>query len=655
MNGKQAFSLGLMLLTLALGPTMVARLFAQPGPAPIATVQGGCDPQPLVPIGESFFTDISASSGIQDQNYVPNPATPIPANDHSRLAFVDINGDGFDDVVTTNMVDAQLNKPFEHLIYLNQGDGTFRNFSDESGLRWVSSGFLAFGDVDNDGDPDCFAGTDKDPEGKMGLQHVLLLNDGQGHFTVRPNSGLEGTPGEPHMAGSAVFADFDADGNLDLYLANGATSAALADQFFLGRGDGTFEEASDRLAQSIVRPSNGSVACDYDNDGDLDIFVSVYGVSHEYGHNVLWENDGGARFRNVARERGFEALATGNYWLVSTGRGRDPEPVPQERWVGGNGFGLSCEDVNNDGNLDIWLADISHPDSGDYRRRWSDPSQLLINQGPGGGFAFVNRYLDAGIPFNEGDLEAAVADFDNDGLLDLSVSRENKYESRYTTEEQMGWLGLFHQRPGLTFESVGMKSGINDPNDTAVVPRMKAGHSNVWADIEHDGDLDLLVGGLHKGGDGRPNFLFRNDIGSRNAWLAIRLVNDSSEFNREAIGARVTLEYQDRLMLREVKSSRGMYNSSDTRWLHFGLGDLGCPQAIVVRWPNGKVYRFAGDAFGQNRFVTISYGEGTFVPTPSATPTALLWPTDTPTPPPSSLGYRLHLPLAALATSFGGR
>ncbi len=655
MARKQLVFLTSAIVTLALAQSMSATPTAQSERGSLAAVQQSCAPHPVVPIGDAFFRDISAASGIQDQNYVPNPATPIPANDHSRLAFVDINGDGFDDVVTTNMVDAELKKPFEHLIYLNRGDGTFRNASDESGLRWVSSAFLAFGDVDNDGDEDCFAGTDKDPEGKLGLQHALLLNDGQGHFTVKSNSGLEGVPGEPHMAGSAVFADFDADSRLDLYLANGATGAALADQFFLGHGDGTFHEASDRLAQRIERPSNGSVACDYDNDGDLDVFVAVYGVSHQYGHNVLWENDGTGHFQNVARERGFEALATGNYWLVSTGRGRDPEPVPQERWVGGNGFGLSCEDVNQDGNLDIWLANISHPDSGDYRRRWSDPSQLLINQGPAGGYAFVNRYLDANIPFNEGDLEGGVADFDNDSRLDLSMSRENKYEARYTTEEQMGWFGLFHQLPGLTFESVGMRSGINDPSDPAVIPRMKAAHSNVWADIEHDGDLDLLVGGLHKGGDGRPNFLFRNEIGSQNAWLAFRLTNDTSDFNRDAIGARLVLEYADRVLVRELKASRGMYNSADTRWLHVGLGDLGCPRAIVVRWPNGKIYRFPGNSFGQNRFVTLGYGEGTFVPTPSATPTAVAWPTDTPTPETSALGHRLYLPETLASQTLGGR
>jgi enediyne biosynthesis protein E4 len=597
---------------------------APPAAAPAAPA-AECAPQAVVPLGEQFFQDISAASGIQDQNYVPNPPTPVPSNDHSRLAFVDLNRDGRDDIVMHNMTGAVKTKPFEHLVFLNNGDGTFRNFSDESGLRNVQSAFFAFGDVDNDGDQDCFAGVDGEGDtGDRGFPNQMLLNDGQGHFTLKENSGIEGGGAQdPPVAANAVFADFDGDTRLDLFIGRGGTGYGAADQLFLGRGDGTFVDATDRLAERIERASNGSVACDYDNDGDLDIFVSVYGVSLEHGHDVLWENDGTAHFTNVARARGFEAQATGNYFISATGFGRDLEPVAPADLVGGNGFGLACEDVNNDGYLDIWQANISHP-GGDYNRTWSDPSLLLINQGPAAGYSFKNVYLDAGIPYNEGDLEGAVADFDNDGLPDLSVTRESKYEVRpeFTSDEQRGWFGLMHQLPGGQFESVGMISGINDPADTAPMPRLKGGHSNVWSDIDLDGDLDLLVGGLHKTADGRPNFLFRNDIGSRNAWLAIRVESNSPEFNRDAIGTRVELVFPDRVLMREVRSSRGMYNASDTRVLHFGLGALGCPQSVKVTWPDRTVNTYDGGSFGQNRYWTIRSDGQVLAPTPAPGATA---------------------------------
>ena len=173
-----------------------------------------CEPQDVEPLGVNFFEDISLSSGIQDENYDASPISPIPINDHSRLGFVDINGDGFDDIVMHSLYpNPQNGIPFEHLVFKNNGDGTFEN-------------------------------------------------------------------------------------------------------------------ESSNLQSNVAKPSNGSVACDYDNDGDLDIFVSVYGVSYLAGHNVLWENDGNGSFTNVAEVRGFAYLTTGNYFLSTTGYGTEDESSP---------------------------------------------------------------------------------------------------------------------------------------------------------------------------------------------------------------------------------------------------------------------------------------------------------------------------------------
>ncbi|RME03996.1 MAG: hypothetical protein D6812_04745 [Deltaproteobacteria bacterium] len=555
-----------------------------------------------------FFRDISEASGIQEENFDPDPESPIPSNDHSRLGWVDINGDGFDDAVMHNLFpnprDAGI--PFEHLVFLNNGDQTFTNFSDASGLRDIQAGFFAFGDVDDDGDPDCFAGFDyPDPAHR----HTLLLNDGAGHFTVKEDSGLEGTSGNA-VAGNAVFADFDADGNLDLFLGNGHTSYSAPDQLFFGRGDGTFVEKSENLQGNRANPSNGSVACDYDNDGDLDIFVSVYGVSIDNGHNVLWENDGTGVFTDVAEERGFAYQVTGNYYLESTGYGTAEEPRPYLHGtpIGSNGFGLDCRDIDNDGDLDIFATAISHPVSTQYRRKWSDPSVLLINEGPEKGYHFRNEFLTRKLPFNEGDIDGGIADFDNDGRPDLSISREIKYESAYPEEaiDQRAWFGLMRQRPDGTFRSVGFVSGINDENDTEYL-KMKAAQNHAWSDIDHDGDLDLLVGGRKSGtpGVGRPNFLFENITGSRNGWIALRLVGDGVRVNRDAIGARVTVTLGEKRFIQEVKSSRGTYNSIDTRLLHFGLGSAQGSPSLSVRWPDGTAYSLG--PVPRDTFLTITY------------------------------------------------
>lgn len=565
-----------------------------------------CEPRAPVEPTSAFFTDISDASGMREDNYYEDPPAGIQRNDHARVQCADIDGDGYDDLVMHMLfLNPENGVPFENLLFHNNGDGTFTQVSDESGLRDVQAAFFAFGDVDNDGDQDLFAGVDiyqyED------YRNEIYLNDGAGHFTVLPDSGVDAT--DVTFAANAVFADFDNDANLDLFVGNGGTVSGVEDFLYLGNGDGTFRDVSDRLDGVPRQPTNGSLACDYDNDGDQDIFVSTYGVSSHNGMNHLWENDGTAHFTNVAVERGFASLPTGNYRIESTGYGQDPEPgVGPGEYVGSNGFGIDCGDVNNDGNIDIFLTAISHPSSSDYSRQWSDPTQLLINGGAAADYAFVNEFLARGLPFNEGDVDGAVIDFDNDGRLDLSLSRDAKYESAYLIWDEKGWLGLMRQLPDGAFESLGEVSGINDPDDD-LWRRAKTTSNNIWLDIDHDGDLDLFTGATDLGG-GRPNFLFRNDLGQDNRRLDVRLEGDGVNVNRDAIGARIYLESSTVTLLQEKKSSKGLYNSESTRVLHFGLGEMGCDYRLRIVWPDGTEAEFIGRRdFGDDMTVHITYPE----------------------------------------------
>lgn len=672
---RKAVSLLVVLaaISVALGRETVGtpRSAAALGPAQ------ACDPRPITEPGEGFFTDISVEAGIK-------PAEPEAGQiAHPRMAFADLDGDGFDDIVAHNMFPRvqQGHERFEHLVYLNNQDGTFRDWSDESGLRDVQAAFFAFGDVDGDGDTDVFAGLDIPNHPEAGQTHKLLLNDGTGVFAVKEDAGIEKSlgslpDGSPlYAAGNAVFADFDGDADLDLFIGNGNTGSAgylTANQFFLGNGDGTFEDASARLGGNRNTLANGSMACDFDNDADLDIFVAVYGVSNGGAQNFLFVNDGQANFEDRAVERGVASLPGGNYWREDLDHGRMPEPDkgPGE-YIGGNGFGVDCPDINGDGRLDILMADISHPtefppgyngwsqdviDRLNHSRRWSDPSQLLVNAGPDADWRFANEWLDRELPYNEGDIDAASADFDNDGRLDIVMSRDKKYEGNYSTYEQQGWLGLYRQIEGGGFASLGAASGINYPEDPAGKQRMRGSGTIHWSDIDHDGDLDLLLGG---GPDATSGHLFRNDIGSENDWLAVRLEGDGREVNRDGIGTRVTIRSGNKVMTREVKASRGTYNSTDTRVLHFGLGDLPCDYELRVRWPNGKEYVYGGRTVHRNWFVTFR-PDGALelpdappiTPAPTASPTITVvyptvppasTPTSTPTPEP---GGPVLLPIA---------
>lgn len=560
-----------------------------------------CEPRaPILP-SASFFTDISDASGIRVDNYYEDPPLGTAINDHSRLAFADIDGDGWDDLVAHSLFpNPQNGVPFEHLVFRNLGEGSFEDWSDASGLRDVQAGFFAFADIDNDGDQDLFAGQDLLD---YPFTSSIWLNDGSGHFSERANAGVEAAP---TVAANAVFADFNGDAFVDLYVGMGGTTAAVADKLYRGLGDGSFEDVSAALQVNEQRPSNGTVACDFDDDRLLDVFVSTYSVSTGAGHNLLWQNQGGGLFDNVAAERGFAYQVTGNYWLNSTGMGSDPEPDPPLGvYRGSNGFGLDCGDLDNDGDLDVLLATISHPVDSDYDRKWSDPSQLLINSGSAGGYTFVNQWLARGLPFNEGDVDGALIDFDNDGRLDISLSRESKYEPNYTTEDQKSWFGLMHQTSTGAFTSLGVASGINDPDE--VLARMKGAQNHAWSDIDHDGDLDLLVGGRDQGG-GRPNFLFRNELGQDNRWLAVEIAGDGIAVDRDGFGTRVTLRAGEVLRTREKKSSRGTYNSEDTRVLHFGLGELDCAGLeLLVRWRDGTEAVFDTTQFGEDMRVRIEY------------------------------------------------
>ena len=615
--------------------------------APVCTARASVAPT------TGFFVDVSELSGIRVNNYVQAPPVAVPINDHSRVAWADLNGDGFDDIVAHSLYpNPQAGIPFDHVILLNNGDGAFSDHSVASGLKAVQAAVFVFGDLDNDGDQDIFAALDVPLAGET---CAIYMNDGQGVFTKRAASGIDNPAALPPLAANAMFLDYDGDAKLDLFVGLGHTSYAETDRLFKGNGDGTFNDVSELLQANVGHPTNGTVACDFDNDGDLDIFAGTYGVSHLLGANQLWQNDFGV-FTDVAVATGFAANPHGNRWLASTGNGTAIEPrVQPGAFTGSNTFGVDCGDINNDGRLDVFTGNISHPNE-PYERKWSDPSQVLINQGPSeaGVWTFNDQAEALGLPFNEGDLDVALIDFDNDGWLDLSLGRENKYEASYTDEQQKGWFGLMHQQAGGTFKSVGLTSGINpveaayDASLTACVEgdtcpageqclstlcrtpcttsadcanpeeichtggfcrllgTMKRAQNLAWSDYDGDGDRDLLVGARDMGG-GRPNFLFRNDIGQDNRWLGFKLVGDGVKVNRDAIGARVTVKSGEQLLSSEIRSSRGLSSTADTRKAYIGLGDRPCGYTVEVRWPDGTVVTLDAAKIVEERMLTVTY------------------------------------------------
>jgi hypothetical protein len=414
-------------------------------------------------------------------------------------------------------------------------------------------------EIANNRDDDCDLVTDE-----TSINQVFL-NSGSGTFTAISSLDLEAT--DPSAAGA--MADADADGALDLYYGNWLVHypdpPAVMDRYFTGDGDGSFTDAA--AASGINEETEqGGLACygvvwaDYNNDNAADIFVSNYG----YGHNLLYENQGDGTFLEVGEAHGVSHDPT----LAAPGTGI----------LGGNTFGADWGDVDNDGDLDLFATDIAHP----RYQPWSDKSRFLENGGPPD-FLFTDIRKEAGIHYDEGDVNVSFADYDNDGDLDMLVT--SLYTGHYAT--------LYRNDGYRHFTDVTFESGI----------RVHDSVSNVWTDIDQDGDLDVVVADREG-----PDYvhLFRNAQVNANHWLELWLVGTTS--NRSAIGARVKLQSDAKTQIREVKAGGGHAGNQSSLQVHFGLGTSTAPLSLEVTWPSGLVEAITGAA-ADGRYL-VTEGEG---------------------------------------------
>ncbi len=501
------------------------------------------------------FTNVSAEVGLADLR-------------GSYFSWGDYDNDGYQDLLVDGKMLLRNSGPPDH---------RFTDATSAAGIeRPVNSG--VWGDYDNDGWLDLFCGGGKGSNDHPEHPDVLWHNEGDGTFRemTRYAGGLTDT--FPSVA--AGWADMDRDGHIDIYVANyeNASLKGYPDMFWFNNGDGTFRNGTDRSGMNESDhpyPGRGVSWADFDNDGWQDLYVSNYRIMRNY----LYHNTGTGSMEEVAQERDVEGH--GNL-----------HPITRDGPYYGHSTGSSWGDLDNDGDLDIWVTNLAHKDP--YRGPICDDSYLFENLGEADGWSFSDRREGSGIDVKSipgalggGDelmVSSAMADYDNDGDLDLFIPQiygDVSYAYSY----------LYENQGGFSFGETSSEAGIRVWNT----------YGSAWCDYDNDGWMDLVTGGgVWNGDEGKTTgymiHLYRNN-GQKEAaerrWLEVSL--EGRESNRAAIGARVEARIDrdgdgtcDEIVTREVQGGTAAHGQQDSIVLHFGLGEEIEDLDLRIRWPLGR-------------------------------------------------------------------
>jgi hypothetical protein len=521
----------------ALYVILLALLLLQPGRDSLATPAEPVEAEPVEaePVEAPLFTDVSAQAGLT--------ANRRGTDKSIGQAFGDYDNDGWLDLYVTDSAGPNT-------LYHNNGDGTFSvsPLNSQVILPSKHSSGAGFIDYDNDGWRDLYV--------LNWGENVLYRNEGGTAFIdVTETAAIAGGSANSK---TASWGDYDQDGYLDLYVANwacypecGRPFTGESDRLYHNNGIanavGTFTDVTRILGSKTAGAGFVASFTDYDNDGDLDLYLVNDEFINPIG-NVLWRNDGpGCEewcFVDVAAEAGANTRLMG--------------------------MGLAPADYDNDGDQDFYFSNAG-------------PMALLQNQGDG---TFVDMAQPAGVELSLGIGWGAVFfDYNNDGWRDLYVA-----VAEGTDGGDMG-NPLFHNDGNGGFTEVGAQSAVGNPGHTMGV---------AYGDYNNDGWVDLLIGNYDEG-----YFLYRNDTAaaSQNRWLTLELTG-GGPVNRDAVGTKVKVTTADgRSQMQEIISGSSL-GAGNSLALHFGLGSMDTADIQII-WPDGLTQSFQGVA--ANQYYRLSY------------------------------------------------
>lgn len=516
------------------------------------------------------LVDVTSSSGLLFQhNSGAFGGKFLPETLGSGCAFLDYDGDGWQDILLVNGTDWPGHKRTRSTLklYRNNRNGTFTDVTRKAGLDIEMYGMgVAAGDYNNDGFPDIFITC-------VG-QSRLFKNTGKGTFIdVTKTSGLAGHMG---FSTSAIWFDYDRDGLLDLFVCNYVKWSPEHDVFcsldgkhksyctpeayrgdtcwlFHNRGNGTFEDVT--AVSGIFDSSSKSLGVamfDYDHQGWLDLVVA-----NDTQPNKLYRNQQNGKFKDIAVEAGL-AYST--------------EGKPRA------GMGVDIADFENSGAPGIAITNFDNEMIGLYRASGKQGFTDIATQN-GVGLASKDR-LGFGCTFFDANL---------DGYLDLAVANGHIDDTVRNIRGNVGYaqppqLFLNDGHAKFTDVAAAAGGGFDSP---------KVGRGLAYGDFDRDGDQDLLIT-TNNG----PAFLYRNDQLSGNHSLRLRLQGTKS--NRDGIGAVVRIFYGGVSQSRMVKAGSSYLSQSELP-LTFGLGKNDTVERMTVEWPSGRLEEFknlkAGKAY----------------------------------------------------------
>jgi enediyne biosynthesis protein E4 len=528
----------------------------------------------------SLFEEVpSSASGITFRHVNGRSSEYyLPETTGAGCAFLDYDSDGWMDIYLVNSGKCDFfdpDPPLRNALYRNNRDGTFTDITEKAGVMGSGYGMgAAVGDYNGDGFPDLYV--------TQYGRSVLYRNNGDGTFTdVTEKAGVAA----PGWASSAVWFDYDNDGRLDLFVCrfvdfdksktkfcgNERTGeryyciprvyAPAHSWLFHNNGDGTFTDVSQDtgIAKSLGK-AWGVVATDINNDGWMDLFVANDTVA-----NFLFLNKRG-KFSDIGLEAGVAYSQDG-----------------RER----SGMGVDSADFDQDGWQDLFVTNVDQEMYSLYRNNHDQTFEDMA--GPSGLGRLTRLMSGWGIKF---------LDYDNDGNLDLFIANghpDDKIEQHSSHVTYKEPLLLFHNN-GRTLENIPASVA------GAAFTQSLAARGMAVGDFNNDGALDVLVAV-----NGGAPLLLKNTAASQNHWLGLRLVG--KKCNPDAIGAKITWQAGD-LKRSRLRIAGGSYLSSHDPREVLGIGKHSKIDSLEIRWPqpSGGVETLTNVPI--DRYITITEGAG---------------------------------------------